>query len=46
MKDAIRRIGRCVYCGHQGEMKEHGGGDLVCADDAACLDRGYKGSRA
>jgi hypothetical protein len=31
---------RCVFCGHQGLLKAWHGGELVCADDGACLARG------
>lgn len=34
--------GVCIYCRHVGPLKPHAdSGDLVCADDAACLARGY-----
>lgn len=33
----------CVFCGHHGPVKDHAGtGDMVCADDGACLARGYQ----
>jgi hypothetical protein len=32
----------CVFCGHQGLLKAHHGGDLVCADDDACQARGVR----
>lgn len=32
----------CVFCGHQGLLKAHHGGDLVCLDDAACQARGER----
>jgi hypothetical protein len=32
----------CVFCGHAGLLKAHHGGDLVCADDAACQARGER----
>jgi len=40
---AFERAPRCVFCGFPGPLKEHGEtGDLVCADDDACLARGYR----
>jgi len=41
---ALERAPRgCVFCGSPGPLKDHcGTGDLVCADDDACLARGYR----
>jgi hypothetical protein len=35
---------RCVFCGHDGPLMPHHGGDWVCADGAACLGRGHQGT--
>jgi hypothetical protein len=47
LHDVITGHGRapagCVFCGGRGPLRDHGGtGDLVCADDDACLARGYR----
>ena len=35
-------VASCVFCGHMGPVKARHGGDLVCADDTACLARGAR----